>query len=495
MTKSNPKSKAKTTQAKSTQTKLRQRLATPAPPPLRYPFALQTRLSLAALLDQFQALFPPETVALWLGQQVFYRRAFSPLIILWYLVFQFLSGDATLEAVVEDALEGGADRLSPSGKCLSKSLRSASTASWSDARKRLPEAVALKALRASGLTIRGTVQNRQWHGWDPVLLDGTTYRLRPWGDIPQVFPPHHSGNNAHPYWCLARAVVAFCLATGGVLDCVIGPTKRSEQALVLELLMQSLWTHTLFIADRNFGVYSVVRAAVAAQAQVLFRLTESRAQKLAKEAQVQLRPDLDQRLQWKPSSHDQCPEPLQKTPVDGRLIARRVSPKGFRSFVLYLFTTLVDPQLTVEALAQCYGQRWQVELDLRYVKTQLGLHFLECKSAAMARKLWLAGLMAYNVVRAVMCAAAAWTHQSVLGLSFTRSLKALRKWLPKLGTKAALSGWKRLIRRVARFTLPKRKQARPPEPRAVRYFKQDFAKLHGDRAQAREKLAQKNAKN
>jgi len=455
---------------------------------------LHPRLSLAALLDQFQALFPPEALALWLGQQVLYRRAFSPLIILWYLVFQFLSGDPTLAAVVEDALDGGADRLSPPGKPLSQTLRSEATTSWAEARQRFPEAAVVKALQTSGHTIRATVHNRQWHGLDPALLDGTTYRLRPWGDIPQVFPPHRSGHNAHPYWCLARAVVAFCLATGVVLDCAIGPTKRSEQALVLEMLMQSLWANTLFIADRNFGVYSVVRAAVTAQAQVLFRLTAVRAQKLAKEAQVKLRPGLDQRIQWKPSRHDQCPQPLPKEPVSGRLIARRVTPRGFRSFILYLFTTLGDPLITVEELAQCYGQRWQVELDLRYVKTQLHLHFLECKSAAMARKLWLAGLMAYNLVRAVMSAAAAWTHQSVFRLSFSRSLKALRKWLPKLGTKVALKAWKRLIQRVARFTLPKRTKARPPEPRAIRYFKRDFPKLCGDRAQARKKLARTNTK-
>ncbi len=55
--------------------------------------------------------------------------------------------------------------------------------------------------------------------------------------------------------------------------------------------------------------------------------------------------------------------------------------------MLYLFTTLVDPKITARELAEFYGLRWQVELNLRYVKTQLHLGFLECKSAEMARKL------------------------------------------------------------------------------------------------------------
>ena len=205
--------------------------ATPEPvsPP---PFALATGLSLPALLRQFQSLFPKRSLALWLGDRVFYDRGFTPLIILWYLVFECLSGQSTLEDVVEDARDGGADRLSTKGKPpLSQTLRSDSTASWSDARGRLPVAVVQQALSFSGDTIRATVHNRLWHGMEPMLLDGTTFRLRPWGDIPEQFPPHGGGNNRAPYWCLARSVVAFCLATGVVVDCAVGPTRRSEQAL------------------------------------------------------------------------------------------------------------------------------------------------------------------------------------------------------------------------------------------------------------------------
>ena len=462
-----------------------------APDP-RPHFVLTTGLSVCAWQQKFLALLPKDSLQLWLAGQLFYERAFTPLIILWYLVFPFLSGDSTLAGVVEDARDGGADRLSPRGKRLSQRLRSDSTSSWTTARQRLPVAAVHKALVVSGQAIRSSVQNRLWHQLQVVFLDGTTYRLRPLGDIPQQFPPHASGNNRQPYWCLVRAVVAFCMATGVVLECVTGATRRSEQALVLDLLLQSLWVNTLLVADRNFGVYSVVRTATQSQGQVLFRLTQVRANKLAREANFKLQAGMDQLLEWKPTRHDQCPESLSPEPVAGRLIALQIAPPGFRSFTLYLFTTLVDRQITAQELAQCYGQRWQVELNLRHVKTQLQLQSLECKSADIARKLWLGGLIAYNLVRAVMCAAAATSRQSILSLSFARSLKALRKWLPKAGKKGALKAWRRLLKRVAGFRLPKRSQPRPPEPRAKRYFKSDFPKLTGNRALAREKLALQN---
>ena len=62
------------------------------------------------------------------------NTAFTPLITLWYLIFQRLSPNHHLSQVVEDALEGGADRLSPHGKPLSQRLRSEATTSFSDAR-------------------------------------------------------------------------------------------------------------------------------------------------------------------------------------------------------------------------------------------------------------------------------------------------------------------------------------------------------------------------
>src|SRR5437870_1751093 len=92
----------------------------------------------------------------------------------------------------------------------------------------------------------------------------------------------------------------------------------SEQALSALLLSQRSWAGWLLLADRNFGVYSVARAAVAAHAQVLFRLTQARAIKLARSAGLKLVPGLDALFGWSASSHDQCPEGLVRTPVHGR---------------------------------------------------------------------------------------------------------------------------------------------------------------------------------
>ena len=459
---------------------------------------LHTRFSAPQLLAQFRKLLPGTLLASWLAgsPKAFYLRAFTPLITLWYCIFQRLCDHHHLSLVVEDARAGGADRLSPRGKRLSRQLTSEATTSFSDARQRLPLDLFEKTLHHTATHTAATVQAPQWFGLDVALLDGSTLRLRPFGDIPQAFPPHRPGNSKKPpYWCVARVVALFALATGVLLDSALGSLRASEQALSALILKRS-WKDWLMVANRNFGVYSVARAAVGAGAHLLARLTQARAAKLAASAGLTLRPGLDARVTWRPSRYDQCPEGLTPDPVEGRLIALRIERPGFQPFTLYLFTTLLEAQTySAQALAQLYGQRWQVELDLRYVKAQMDLGFLECQSADMARKEWLAGLIAYNLIRWTMACAAARAQVPVHTLSFSRARELLVGWCIRWSSRhPTVASWKLLLGRIAKAHLPKRRKPRPSEPRAARPFQKNHDELVGSRAEARQKLAAANAK-
>ena len=257
---------------------------------------LSTRFSSAQLLEQFTKLLPASLLVGWLActPKAFYQRAFTPLITLWYIIFQRLQPKHTLSKVISDARCGGADCLSQANKCLSKQLRSLSTAAFSKARSRFPVDLLSKTLRHSAHEIRSWAKGLKWEGWNIALLDGSTFRLRPLGDIAQTFPPHRPGNTKKdPYWCLVRVVCAFCLNSGVLLDCAMGDLTFSEQALSAQLLNVGCWAKWIFVGDRNFGVYSVIRSITAAHAQALVRLTEVRAGKLAKQVGLKLRHGLD----------------------------------------------------------------------------------------------------------------------------------------------------------------------------------------------------------
>jgi hypothetical protein len=412
----------------------------------------------------------------------FYQRLFSPLVTLWLLLFQRLNADHSLDAALAQARGGGADSLNPR---LSRRLRSSSTASYSDARQRLPWLFLVQVLQLAGAKISARSPQSLWKGWRLVLLDGSTVRLRSYGDIPRQFPPHR--NQQGPgYWCLMRVVVGFCAFSGAALDCVLASAQKSEQTMGCQIILRAA-KNCLFIGDRNFGVFQIAQAACAQGHQALLRLTDLRAAKLLG-ARLRLG---DHPLSWKATRRTQKQTGLSAQPIPGRLLVARLERRGFRSKTLCLFTTLRDSAgYPLQELVKLYGQRWQVELNLRHVKTQMESAQLEAHSADMARKEWLAALIAYNLVRAAMLCSALHTDGQPLSLCFSACRRRLERWLQCYGTtkRRACAKWTQTLDLFHQCRLPKRRKARPTEPRAQRHLRQSFPPLRGSRAAARRKV-------
>jgi hypothetical protein len=60
---------------------------------------------------------------------------------------------------------------------------------------------------------------------------------------------------------------------------------------------------------------------------------------------------------------------------------------GFRTEQVSLITTLLDTTTySTLDIVGLYGKRWDVELDLRHLKTTLGMEVLRCKTPSMVRK-------------------------------------------------------------------------------------------------------------
>lgn len=449
-------------------------------------------LSSAQLLRWFVRLLPCRAVRQLpaLRSKSFYDRLFNPLVTLWYLLFQRLHSDHSLEAALTDARGGGADRLNQK---LSGGLTSSSTCSYSEARQRLPGQFLAQALRLQGRNLIDlSPTTTRWHGWVLALLDGTTVRLRPYGNIAQQFAPNRN-KHGRPYWCLMRVVVGFCALSGAALDCAIGSIRLGEQTLACQIILASA-ARCLFIGDRNFGVFRIAQAARHAGQAVLVRLTEVRARKLlGRRLRLGQHPVL-----WKASRHDQLQAGIGPEPIVGRLLIAWLQRRGFRPQRLCLFTTLPDTaQYSLPELVRVYGLRWHIELNLRYLKTQMDLVQLEAKSADMARKEWLAGLLAYNLIRAAQLCAAVHKGLSPLSLSFSSARRCLETWLRQFGRRShrrLCRPWAQLLEQISRGRLPRRRKPRPSEPRAQRHLRQPYPPLHGTRAKARKNIAKYHSK-
>jgi len=76
-----------------------------------------------------------------------------------------------------------------------------------------------------------------------------------------------------------------------------------------------------------------------------------------------------------------------------------------------------------------YG--WQIEVDIRSVKSTLKMDVLRCKTPEMVRKEVWAHLLAYNLLRTVMAVAAAESQVEPRAISFTGAKQTLTAFAPK----------------------------------------------------------------
>lgn len=302
-------------------------------------------------------------------------------------------------------------------------------------------------------------------------------RLAHTPELCRIYPP---GSNQHgeSHWPVLRVVVAHDLHTGLAMRPEWGP-MYGDQAVSEQALLQSaidrLPEGATVIGDANFGVFSVAYAATQRKHPVLLRLTADRARRLAG---GELHDGIERTIAWKPSraerrSHPQLPA---DACVQGRLLVRQVQPdNGGTPFLLALFTTLSS---SVEEVFELYGKRWAIETDLRTLKNSLCLDQLTCTTADMVAKEIEMGMVAYNLVRALIDLASQQSGIPPRGYSFTKVRLILRAFGPRLANapdaQAAQKAFAQIMRYVQQSKLPHRKRQRPSYPRQIWKRRADF---------------------
>jgi hypothetical protein len=398
-------------------------------------------------------------------------------VILWLLVVQRLQGGAPLEAAVLELLRGLPASFWPH-PC--KRIRdwqehgkspSSNTGAYNQARQALPLSIVQQSCDRIFEELVAQFDDPCPEGTGRTfLLDGSSIRMAHCPSLCEAYPP---GSNQHRegHWPLLRVVVAHDLRTGLAMrpewGPMYGPDAVSEQGL-LERAMERLPSGSTMIGDSNFGIFSVAYKATQAHHGVVLRLTTARARCLAREP---LRDGIDRRIIWKPSrdDHRSHPEFPLGASVAGRLIVREVQPdNGAAPFLLPLFTTL---ELGESEMLAIYGQRWNIETDLRTLKSTLRLDQLTCFSPDMVAKEIDLGIAAYNLVRAVTCLASQQSGLAPRGYSFTRVQRIVQTFAPLIAAASDPLEAKRIFDQmmvyVGQAKLPRRRSKRPSYARKV----------------------------
>ncbi|MCP4389093.1 MAG: IS4 family transposase [Gammaproteobacteria bacterium] len=367
-------------------------------------------LTAPQLFDRVEALVPEHR-----------ERLFPPVATLSMFVAQALSADGSCRQVVDDAMVGRViDGLKPG---------STDTGGYCKARVRLPlSMVSTLARQAGGILTEGAASWWQWRGRPVRLVDGTTVTLSDTEANQDAYPQPNS-QKAGLGFPICRVVALLCLGSGALLDAAIAPCegKGSDEQSLLRELLDNVQEGDILLGDAFYPTYFLLWELIRGGVDGLFEQHGARSTDFAKGEKLGVRDHIvvlnkpEKKPDWMSQyEYDQAPATLKvrELHVGGKI----------------LVTTFLCPNDTPKGVLKAlYRQRWNVEMDLRNIKTTLGMEQLRCKTPEMAiKELWVY-LLAYNLIRLLMAQAALLADQIPRQLSFKHTVQIWTAWQQRGG--------------------------------------------------------------
>jgi len=313
---------------------------------------------------------------------------------------------------------------------------SSDTGGFCKARQRLPEAAVWQLMRNAGRKVEDEAVAEQgdallWCGRRVRPVDGSTAKIADTEANRREYPLM-SGLEAGLHYPVVRFLVIFSLAVGVVLDAALRPYqgKGTGETAMLRELAHVFAAGDVLLGDRCFAGYWDIAFWLKRGVDVVSRWPASRQFNYRQGRRLGVD---DYVVTWHKTDR---PEWVERADADDypdtisiRVVRVKVQARGFRVKELLVFTTLLDAEkYSREAIAELYRLRWQAELNLRSLKTHLGLEQLRCKSPAMVRKEFAMYLLAYNCIRRLAYEAAARQQLRPHEISFKHTLQTTNEF-------------------------------------------------------------------
>lgn len=390
-----------------------------------------------------------------------------------------------VQGIKEDrSCQGVVNELATKRKLSGLQPCSNNTSAYCKARMRLPLDMMSGLVRKTGALIAKEVSNTwRWQGRRVKLVDGTTVTMP---DTPANQSKYPQQNNQKPGlgFPICRIVGITCLGSGAVLNAVMGDYKgkgTGEQAL-LRTMLDTFERGDVALGDSYFATYFLLADLMRRGVDAVFEQQGARrlstdfalGEKLGDKDHLitlvkpKIRPD------WlTQEKYDSAPNSIitRELAVDGKV----------------LVTTLLCPKTTTKlALKALYKGRWHVELDIRNIKTTMGMETLSCKTPEMAEKEMWAYFLAYNLIRFAMLRSALLKDVLPRTLSFKHVLQLWLAWTDKAMHADGKEDCTWLFAMMAQRTVGNRPGR--IEPRAVKKRRKPYPLLMEPRTAAREKV-------
>jgi hypothetical protein len=280
-----------------------------------------------------------------------------------------------------------------------------------------------------------------------LLIDGSAFSMPDTPALQKKFgqPGAQKPGCGFP---VAKFLSLFHAGTGLLLE-IIPTSLRSHEMASVSGIHPALKSNDVAVADRGLCSFAHIAMLIRGGIYAVFRMHQrqivdftpnrphvcntgkSATKGLPRSRWLRRLGILDQVVEWfKPNDKPEWMSEEEYAQLPETLIVRElryeVGRPGFRTRTVTLVTTLLDAELyPLEALANLYGVRWRVELNLRHLKTTMKMDVLKCKTVDGVLKELTVYAIVYNLVRIVMLEAARRQGVEVERISFVDALRWL----------------------------------------------------------------------
>ncbi|MCK9372669.1 MAG: IS4 family transposase [Sulfuricurvum sp.] len=392
-------------------------------------------------------------------------RLYTPMQTLCMFISQALNSDRSCQNVVNEMALTTHQSVATGGYC--------------KARQRLSETMVSKLTKAVAKRNEQRVKIRwRWQERTVYLVDGTTLTM-PDTSANQESYPQTSALPKGLGFPICRVVGVISLSTGSLMDACVSPYhgKGASEQTLLRNMLGVFKRGDVVLADAFYSTYFLIEHMIAHGIDIVFVQHGARSRTTDFTSGTVMGENDHLITLKKPKLKPEWMTQNEYDSAPNKLTIRELKAGGKT-----LITTMLCPKKhPLKALGALYKQRWQIEVDLRNIKSTLGLKSLSCKTPQMAiKELWIY-FLAYNLIRSIMLASA---HQCSLlprEISFKHTLQLLSAFRNncKITTK-------QLLRRIGEKYIGNR--AGRVEPRAIKRRRNDYPLLMKLRDVAREEI-------
>ncbi len=287
-----------------------------------------------------------------------------------------------------------------------------------------------------------------WLGHRVWTLDGSSFSMADEPELQKYFG-QPGGQKPGCGFPVAHVLALFHAGAGFLQRTILAPMRTHDMANAARMIPE-MADDDILLADRGFASFAHLAMIFAAKRHGVFRCHQRQI--------VNFRPHRRHRTSSKdpaglPTSrwlkrlgkHDQLVEYVKQTKPDWMtdeefkalpetVVVRELRVKikvDCRVKTITLVTTLLNPvRYPPKAIAALYGQRWEIETNLKHLKTTMRMEVLHCRTVVGVKKEIAMFGLAYNLVRLVMLEASRRQKVLLSRISFIDALRWLRTATP-----------------------------------------------------------------